>query len=447
VSANEFTAPAPAASRPVEYASFGRRLGAALLDSLVWLIGLTFFPINVVSNTAAGLFILVFFSAWFNYFAICEWRWGQTIGKNMTGIRVLALDGGRLTWQAAALRNLLRLVDLPLALVGADYLIVRGSPLRQRLGDRVAKTIVVRERGQSESREPDAQPAVMQPRAGPAAPPQPPYGTAPASEIFGEASEALGRHPAAGSRPSSAGPSDPPEPDPPASAASPDQQSSPFADVTWTPWIALGGVVAALFAAVILAIPVLAIDPNVGTEEGSAAGNIITQLIQVVTLIGVPLAIASQRGDQHVLLDPLRRLGIRRFAPSAFGWMALAVAAYLVIATISYELLNPSQEDIAQDFGPLPFQILLIVIAAPISEEICFRGFLFGGLRTRMPGILAALASGLFFGALHAPTGLETVPQLVVFGAILALLYERTGSIVPGLLLHALNNSVALLAS
>ena len=38
------------------------------------------------------------------------------------------------------------------------------------------------------------------------------------------------------------------------------------------------------------------------------------------------------------------------------------------------------------------------------------------------------------------------MPPLIVFGFVLALLYEKTGSIVPGILLHMLNNSVALLA-
>ena len=38
------------------------------------------------------------------------------------------------------------------------------------------------------------------------------------------------------------------------------------------------------------------------------------------------------------------------------------------------------------------------------------------------------------------------MPPLIAFGFILALLYERTGSIVPGILLHMLNNTVALLA-
>jgi len=84
----------------VEYASFRRRLGAACLDSLVWIVGLLFYnPLVYVGldRTAAAIAGLVILSAWFNYYAFCEWRWGQTIGKNATGIRVLALDGGKLT--------------------------------------------------------------------------------------------------------------------------------------------------------------------------------------------------------------------------------------------------------------------------------------------------------------------------------------------------------------
>ena len=72
---------------------------------------------------------------------------------------------------------------------------------------------------------------------------------------------------------------------------------------------------------------------------------------------------------------------------------------------------------------------------------------LFGGLREKLPRIVAALICGLIFGALHALTGITAVPPLIVFGFLLALLYERTGSIVPGMLLHMLNNIVALLAS
>ncbi len=105
----------------------------------------------------------------------------------------------------------------------------------------------------------------------------------------------------------------------------------------------------------------------------------------------------------------------------------------------------PEQEDIAEGFGALPVQILLIAIAAPVSEELCFRGMLFGGLRNRYPRWIAAAVAALVFGALHALTGISAVPPLIAFGFILCLLYEKTGSILPGILLHMLNNSVALI--
>ncbi len=145
--------------------------------------------------------------------------------------------------------------------------------------------------------------------------------------------------------------------------------------------------------------------------------------------------------------EVLRRLGVRRFKPStAAKWTAAAIGAYLLFAfAYSALVVEPHQKDIADGFGPIPVQILLIVIAAPISEEICFRGMLFGGLRERLPRFAAALLAGLIFGGLHALTGVTAVPPLIFFGFVLALLYEKTGSILPCILLHMLNNSVALL--
>jgi uncharacterized RDD family membrane protein YckC len=131
----------------VEYAGFWRRTLAALLDNVVWLIGvpmiLGYLPIDyeAISDTAAYVGVLVVFSAWFNYFAICEWRWGQTIGKNATGLEVLALDRSpRLTFAQASIRNLLRLIDF---FVIGEVMIV-ATKRHQRLGDKAAKTIVVR---------------------------------------------------------------------------------------------------------------------------------------------------------------------------------------------------------------------------------------------------------------------------------------------------------------
>jgi len=217
-----------------------------------------------------------------------------------------------------------------------------------------------------------------------------------------------------------------------------------FPYATWGVQMAIGGVLIALGAGIVIGIPAVIID-DPGNGDLSVAANAVVQLATALGFLLVPVAIATRWGGSSVGVA-LRRLGVRGFRPSAIKWMLAAVGAYFVFAALYAGIFgSPHQEDIAESFGSLPVQILLIVIAAPVSEEVCFRGMLFGGLRTRMPRIAAALLSGLIFGALHALTGISAVPPLIFFGFVLALLYEKTGSIVPGILLHMLNNSIALI--
>ncbi len=222
------------------------------------------------------------------------------------------------------------------------------------------------------------------------------------------------------------------------------QRPAPFPYSNWGPWLALAGVFIALGTGVVLGIPAAAIGHRANGDL-TTFGNVGVQLATALGFLMTPMVIAAQRGADS-FGEVLRRLGARRFRPSALKWMAAAIGAYLVFAIAYTQLiLEPHQKDIAEGLGAVPVQVLLIVIAAPVSEEVCFRGMLFGGLREKLPRLGAAAISGLVFGGLHALTGVSAVPPLIVFGFLLALLYEKTGSIVPGILLHMLNNSVALL--
>jgi membrane protease YdiL (CAAX protease family) len=225
-----------------------------------------------------------------------------------------------------------------------------------------------------------------------------------------------------------------------------EQQPQRFPYSNWGPWVGVLGVFLALGTGVVMGIPA-AIIGNKPNGDLTTFGNVGVQLATAIGFLMVPMAIAAQRGAATVR-EIWLRLGLRRFKPStALKWTAAAIGAYLLFAFLySALVVVPEQEDIADGFGPIPVQILLIVIAAPISEEICFRGMLYGGLRERLPRLAAALLAGLIFGGLHALTGVTAVPPLIFFGFVLALLYERTGSIWPCILLHMLNNSVALLA-
>lgn len=217
-----------------------------------------------------------------------------------------------------------------------------------------------------------------------------------------------------------------------------------FPPSNWGPSGAVIGAVAAIVAGLVFGLPALFFTEGEG--DLTTFGNVVAQLGLVLGLVLVPLFVTRSHGATS-LAESLRRLGVRRFSPSAFKWMAAAVGAYLLFAMLySVLILEPEQEDIAESFGPVPVQVLLIVFGAAFAEELCFRGMLFGGLRERLPKWAAALIAGTVFGLLHAFTGISAVPPLIAFGFILCLLYEQTGSILPGMLLHMLNNSIALLA-
>lgn len=223
-----------------------------------------------------------------------------------------------------------------------------------------------------------------------------------------------------------------------------EQRPTPFPYSNWGPLAAVLGVVLALGVGIVLGIPA-ALLGHESDGDLTTLGNIGVQLATALGFLLVPMAIAAQRGADG-LAEILARLGVRRFRPSAFKWILAAIGAYLLFAFLySLLIVVPEQEDIAAGFGPIPVQILLIVVAAPISEELCFRGMLFAGLREKLPRYGAALISALIFGGLHALTGVTAVPPLIAFGFVLALLYEQTGSILPAIILHMLNNSVALL--
>jgi uncharacterized RDD family membrane protein YckC len=141
----------------VEHAGLGLRFAAVLLDAII-----VFFPLGLVVGLLSGggyaesgdgyanagvdvggsAFWAVLFLG-IGYYVLCESASGATLGKRIVGIRVVDEDGDHITFGAAVVRNLLRLVDgLFFYVVGALFALT--SARGQRLGDRAAHTVVVR---------------------------------------------------------------------------------------------------------------------------------------------------------------------------------------------------------------------------------------------------------------------------------------------------------------
>ena len=231
-------------------------------------------------------------------------------------------------------------------------------------------------------------------------------------------------------------------PDPPA----PGLRAMPL----WAPLaVLLGGVAVSLVVAALTAMFVLAIGADIDSDGGKDALAIFGTIGQAIAwisfaVLAVRLAARSETGV---------RLGLRptRLWP-ALGWAALAYLGFwigsgLITAIFGTPPTEAEQQLIKElrderELWSLVGFAVMATLAAPLSEEVLFRGLLFGTLRSRIGLLPAALASGVLFGLIHFDAPVQGIMLLCVFGIALCLLYEATGSLLPGIGLHALHNAL-----
>lgn len=90
-----------------------------------------------------------------------------------------------------------------------------------------------------------------------------------------------------------------------------------------------------------------------------------------------------------------------------------------------------------------PLGIIAVVIMAPIVEELLFRGAIQGHLLRKWKHPAGAIVlSSLIFGVVHG--NWVQAPFAFVTGLALGWMYYRTGSLLPGILMHFVNNSAAV---
>jgi membrane protease YdiL (CAAX protease family) len=183
------------------------------------------------------------------------------------------------------------------------------------------------------------------------------------------------------------------------------------------------------------------------SSQQPLAARIVLQALLALSLAGVAFAAANPGGG----FAAPEALGLRPATHRPVRAAIFAYLAYFASAVVLALLIHPEQKDVTRDLGFGEGAVgdvlaaFLVVVAAPVSEEIFFRGFMFAGLRRRMPFVVAAAFSAAVWGLFHF-TGAGSwgvVLQLSIFGVILAWLYERTNSIWPTIAVHMLNNALA----
>lgn len=124
-------------------------------------------------------------------------------------------------------------------------------------------------------------------------------------------------------------------------------------------------------------------------------------------------------------------------------FLGVANLANLAGALINRLAGSPATSEMLPSGGPeLLMQFLALCVMPAIAEELLFRGA-FQGLMRPCGSAAAIFAPALLFGVLH----LDLAQGLTAFacGVFLGWLAERSGSILPGMLLHLVNNALAFL--
>jgi membrane protease YdiL (CAAX protease family) len=238
----------------------------------------------------------------------------------------------------------------------------------------------------------------------------------------------------------------------PAATASPAAAHAAEGNARWKPWTAPLALVAWLFMTLVLtlvvAIAAAAMGYSMDGDKAPAGVNIAGTFAQDFAMIAAVLILASLagrvRGAHLGLARPPIGKAIGAMILVWIGFIGFSIVWKAAISLDDPQTL-PDELGINGSTVNLVLVVVIIAVLAPLSEELLFRGYIFGALRNWKGWVPAAVITGLVFGAVHigsSPIGYAL--PLAIFGFGLCVLYQRTGSLYPGIALHAVNNAFAL---
>jgi uncharacterized protein len=144
-------------------------------------------------------------------------------------------------------------------------------------------------------------------------------------------------------------------------------------------------------------------------------------------------------------------LGLRRISWKVVLTLILIAALFVSIDVLVSNVSHAPETDSKMMFNIYDTSIwpvllwILVVVFAPIFEEMLFRGFLFEGLIRSWPGLLGTvLLTSLVWTGLHAGYGIYSLGTIFVIGIIMGFMRYKTGSLWSTMLMHALYNGAGM---
>jgi membrane protease YdiL (CAAX protease family) len=172
-----------------------------------------------------------------------------------------------------------------------------------------------------------------------------------------------------------------------------------------------------------------------GMAMAATQSNLVGSGVGYVFLAAVPCLWVRREGGVAVL-------GVRGTTTKLLASGLLFGVSFLALNVLVQVLIpfHPDDAELAAIFltAPLPILLLVIAVAAPLAEEILFRGVLMQAFAQRFGTGVGITVSALMFSLYHL-----SPPQLIpafFSGLALGALATRTRSLLPGMIAHAANN-------
>lgn len=229
-----------------------------------------------------------------------------------------------------------------------------------------------------------------------------------------------------------------------------EENDSRTPEVTWRGRDLALAALAGLVLGVIVMIPVVGLVAGSGGPQTFALYGLIGLVVYACLFLTTWWIALKKRGAslRDAGFRPVSLLTLAKMLPLTIGMM-IATALAVTLSAQVFGDVPTARDQVVGDatflsFGDFLWIFGVAAIAAPVAEEFLFRGMLYRLLRVKMRVAAAVAVSALAFAFLHFIPAL--VPALLVMGVVLALVAERYDSLYPAMLVHGLNNGIAVIA-
>lgn len=200
--------------------------------------------------------------------------------------------------------------------------------------------------------------------------------------------------------------------------------------------------------------------PSIGQAFG-----LIGVLALISIVIGIPAGLIQRSIDKNfasiingatyiLAMAALLAFAIKMRGRARLSWKKVIPQVYILALPLAISLsvlMEPLISAIPMPNGVKEFfnqflthdiyTYVTIGIAAPLLEEIIFRGIILSGFLKRYSPVTAIIMSAIIFGIFHFNPW-QFIPAFVM-GLVIGWLYWKTNSIIPGIVIHFINNSLA----